>query len=269
MYRTFKMLVVLPWIAGCSVQAWGDAPTAAWAAGPSPGIRYDFAWRLSGDRQVAPLQVFDDGERTWLQFAPGQALPAIFARDGVAEQPVPYTRRDPYIVIDGKWPTLVMRGGSLQALANYGGTTAVSGKNAAPAALPPAGLPSMPAVAATAAHVPALRADGAARGTANPAAAPDYRATPADENMRRVLMRWAGAAGWTFGSEHWAVDVDIPLTGTAGFGGDFKQAVRGLVASTEMADRPLQPCFYTNRVLRVVSLSQACDRTAVHGAAAS
>jgi hypothetical protein len=80
--------------------------------------------------------------------------------------------------------------------------------------------------------------------------------------MRRVLLRWAAGAGWTFGPEHWAVDVDIPLAGGADFGADFKGAVRGLMAATELGERPLQPCFYANRVLRVVPAAQACDRSA-------
>ncbi|WP_195829583.1 TcpQ domain-containing protein, partial [Bordetella pertussis] len=66
---------------------------------------------------------------------------------------------------------------------------------------------------------------------------PRFRAAPPDLTLRAVLARWARAAGWTFEAEHWALDVDIPL------------------------ERPAQPCFYANRVLRVVPLAQACDRT--------
>jgi hypothetical protein len=80
--------------------------------------------------------------------------------------------------------------------------------------------------------------------------------------MRRALARWASIAGWTFQPEHWAVDVDIPLSGSADFSDDFKQSVRDLLGATELGERPLQPCFYANRVVRVVPMSQACDRTA-------
>lgn len=87
-----------------------------------------------------------------------------------------------------------------------------------------------------------------------------YAVSPADHTIRQALERWARTSNWTFSAEHWAVDVDIPLVGDANFETDFKSAVRELLAATEMGDRPLQPCFYSNRVLRVVPYAQACDR---------
>jgi hypothetical protein len=99
------------------------------------------------------------------------------------------------------------------------------------------------------------------------ASSASFEATPSDGNLRRALGRWARSAGWTFEPEHWAVDVDIPLAGSAAFGPDFVPAVRELLAATELGDRPLQPCFYANRVLRVVPLAQRCDRTQAPGGA--
>src|SRR5690606_30834248 len=67
-------------------------------------VEYDFAYRLSGDRRVAPIQVFDDGSTTWLQYQPGQTLPAVFAEDASAQgglRLAPYTRQGPYLVVDG------------------------------------------------------------------------------------------------------------------------------------------------------------------------
>lgn|GEM_PF-204105 len=92
-----------------------------------------------------------------------------------------------------------------------------------------------------------------------------YSVSPADITMRQALERWSRMAGWSFSSEHWDVDVDIPLVGEASFESDFRSAVRDLLAATEMGDRPLQPCFYSNRVLRVVPYSQACDRRGGNG----
>lgn len=89
-----------------------------------------------------------------------------------------------------------------------------------------------------------------------------FDASTADSNMRAVLTRWAKLAGWSFDSQHWTVDVDIPLAGAASFGADFKSAVRDLLGSTELSSRPLQPCFYSNQVLRVVPLAEACNRAA-------
>ncbi|WP_406940453.1 TcpQ domain-containing protein, partial [Bordetella pertussis] len=61
---------------------------------------------------------------------------------------------------------------------------------------------------------------------------PRFRAAPPDLTLRAVLARWARAAGWTFEAEHWALDVDIPLAGKAELPGDFKTAVRALLAAT-------------------------------------
>jgi len=36
--------------------------------------------------------------------------------------------------------------------------------------------------------------------------------------------------------------------------------VRGLLSSTDLTDFPVQPCFYSNNVLRVVTRAEVCDR---------
>lgn len=78
--------------------------------------------------------------------------------------------------------------------------------------------------------------------------------------MREALSGWAQKSGWTFKPEHWAVSVDIPLTAAATFQGEFEAAVQQLISTTELTETPLQPCFYTNRVVRVVPYNEACDR---------
>ena len=60
---------------------------------------------------VAPLQVFSGAGRIWLQFAPGRALPALFAQTPTGMKPLPYRRQDPYVIVEGLWPVLVLRGG--------------------------------------------------------------------------------------------------------------------------------------------------------------
>jgi hypothetical protein len=303
MYRLLKTLLLLPWLAACAPPAWPVSASPDATPGPQPASRYDFDWRLSGDRPVAPLQVFDDGRQTWLHFAPGQSVPAIFTEQGGLLRPASYKRQEPYIVVQGKWPALVLRGGALQARADYlggAGQGAMPGIGAAttppvavsevsvtgagplaspiPSAAPPGASRTATAPAASAASAASAaqgqRATQGMRGQTHPVAAAPvhtkaYRVGPGDENMRRALGRWATLAGWTFQPEHWAADVDIPLAGSADFAGDFKQSVRDLLATTELGERPLQPCFYANRVLRVVPLSEACDRTAARPGAAS
>ena len=98
---------------------------------------------------------------------------------------------------------------------------------------------------------------------ANPVATsqiPVWFVSSKDKTIRQALKSWSNTASWTFEPEHWAVPVDIPITAGAPFSGDFKTAVRQLISTTELGDTPLQPCFYTNRVVRVVPINQVCDQ---------
>lgn len=280
MVRILFLAAGLSCLGACSWSGPGPAGGSSWQSGipSSQGFRFD--WQLSGDPAVAPLQVFDDGRETWLQFLPGQPLPAIFGMGDGGEHPLPYVRRDPYVVVAGAWNGLSFRGGRLTARARRAHAAANPAREPAPAArlaLPtaagpdPSQRPPQDASAAItlSADTPA-RSDGHA--LAGPLVAPQaapFRAAPPDATLRAVLARWADSAGWTFQPQHWAVDVDIPLAATAEFPGDFKTAVRGLLGATELADRPLQPCFYGNRVLRVVPLAQSCSRAATPKGAAA
>ena len=91
---------------------------------------------------------------------------------------------------------------------------------------------------------------------------PVWTASVNDRTFRDLITRWAQTARWTFEPEHWAVQVDIPITASASFRGDFKSAVQQLVSSTELGDTPLQPCFYSNQVVRVVPYNEMCNRQA-------
>lgn len=255
--------------------AWAATLLAVAMATAAQAAAYDFAYRLSGDKRVAPVQVFDDGNTTWLQFQPGQTLPAIFAIQGDAssETLTAYDRQGPYLVLPGTASGLVLRIGDISARADYVGKSVRTGLREAPPqrssqwldGIVPVQPDAIAEPAAPAAVVGAsLRSEvvsTAAQSTPMPVPALEFDASPTDANMRTVLARWSSQAGWMFGPEHWTVEVDIPLIGAASFGADFRHAVRSLLGATELADHPLQPCFYSNRVLRVVPLSQACDRT--------
>jgi hypothetical protein len=274
----------------------GVAGMACASARPaSPGsAAYDFAYRLSGDRRVAPVQVFDDGRTTWLQFQPGQTLPAVFVASSAEEaggQLASYTQQGPYLVLNGTAKAFVLRIGAITARAEYtGGAPRAGLVNAAPgipsqwadeiaAPAPAAAAPSPSAQTVGMSSLPTASRLGqqavtsalpsgpgpAAGSVAQESSVLEFDVSLSDRNMRTALGRWARQAGWTFHPEHWAADVDIPLSGVAAFGADFRHAVRTLLSSTELAERPLQPCFYSNRVLRVVPLTQACDRTVAPG----
>ena len=238
----------------------------AYAQAPAAGS-YDFSYRVSGDRRVAPVQVFDDGRNTYVQFKTGQTIPAIFTTDPGGERLASYTATSPYVVINGTARELVMRIGGISATVQYEGSPRRSPQIAAVHADDELDMPAPIAasrtfpVAGTAVATRTVAARGPASATRPIAGSLVFDAALADQNMRKVLSRWARIAGWSFDAEHWTVDVDIPLAGAASFGSDFKGSVRALLASTELSGRPLQPCFYSNNVMRVVPLAEPCDRT--------
>jgi hypothetical protein len=212
-----------------------------------PSGKLDFGWKLSGDRAVAPLQVFSDTSRTWLQWLPGQILPIILGSSEQGEQVLTYLRQGPYTILEGHWPVLLFRSARQQARARR-----------AEAALHSHGRPSShTAMQSTEPRLPepVLRASQ-----------PFFAVTHTDLHLRQALTRWAGLSGWRFEPEHWAVDIDIPLSASAKFSEDFVSSVQALLASTELSDRPLQPCFYSNQVLRIVPVAEPCDRTRGDGA---
>lgn len=301
-------------VAGLSLlglAACATAPDAHWLSNlfdrdQGPG-QYSFDWQMAGDAELAPLQVFDDGRQTWLQYHEGGAVPAIFERTPDGDRLLRPVRKGQYLLIRGVPGQLVLRGGLLQARVWRAGSghgpdpLAVSGNNAISGpdqavAEPVAALPPAPAPLPVPVPMPPPepqqplpspqtppKTESAAPVSPSPKSAPPvtavkaapalvlepvFDASPADGNIRKALGRWAQASGWTFEAEHWNVDVDIPLAGSATFEGPFRQAVRDLLAATELGDRPLQPCFYSNRVLRVVPMAQRCDRTQQAGGAA-
>lgn len=306
MVRIFFLTAALSCLGACTNGPFNGGVIPSWSTSAPVARAFRFDWRLSGDPAVAPLQVFDDGKDVWLQFPPGQALPAIFGVRGNGEHALPYVRREPYVVVSGDWHALRFRGGRLAARAERDADNDIAAqapvdaepvvlesatprqgvndqgvndqgvnelasngplrrsvqagsRSEAPIAQAPLGATESTLLPAPQATLPVAAAPQA---TPAVAAAPRYRAAPPDTTLRGVLARWADSSGWTFAPQHWAVDVDIPLSASADFAGDFKSAVRELLGATELADRPLQPCFYGNQVLRVVPLAQSCTRAA-------
>lgn len=66
---------------------------------PAVSTTANFQWNydISGDRAIRPIQVFSNGEKTWLQMSPAAAFPAIFVND----LPIPFSIEAPYLVIVG------------------------------------------------------------------------------------------------------------------------------------------------------------------------
>lgn len=292
---------------------WAQAVAFPGAAVEARWGQHSFDWELSGDPAAAPVQVFDDGRKTWLQFLPGQAIPAVFEHTGAGDRVLDYTRQGDYLILDGVWTVLRFRGGHLQAQARksmvsdtsdarFGSgdvhtqpvqveqstlhpeqtvfvdsvsSTPVQDRVTERVALPvsppehetvPDSVSGSWVVSAPLSRVPTPLVDAGdlTRQSFEPMVHFEHETFeigPEDGNMREALYRWAARANWTFSPEHWDVDIDIPVSGRAVFEGDFSGAVQDLLSTTELADRPLRPCFYSNRVLRVVPYAQACDRS--------
>jgi hypothetical protein len=259
-----------------------------------PSGKLDFGWKLSGDRAVAPLQVFSDTSRTWLQWLPGQMLPIILGATEQGEQVLTYLRQGPYTILEGHWPALLFRSARLQARARrVDASLAAAGSMHQPVAQDPLtpqhALGSQPQLGTqqqlssqhststqqqlSSQHSTSTQQQSSVQQQrslqhrsnspqqSTQLSRPFFSVSHTDLHLRQALIRWAGLSGWRFEPEHWAVDVDIPLSASAKFSDDFVSSVQALLASTELSDRPLQPCFYSNQVLRIVPVAEPCDRT--------
>ncbi|MCP2516312.1 toxin co-regulated pilus biosynthesis Q family protein [Achromobacter mucicolens] len=89
-----------------------------------------------------------------------------------------------------------------------------------------------------------------------------WRVSPQDGTVRQALVRWAADAHWTFGPDQWELNVDIPIQAPAEFEADsFREATQALSQAVAMGESPIRPCFYANRVLRMLPFTRSCNRS--------
>jgi hypothetical protein len=211
-----------------------------------------------------------------MQWLPGQILPIILGATEQGEQVLTYLRQGPYTIIDGHWPALLFRSAPQQARARRieapfasSSTTQQSVSQYQLGLQSPlssqqhssAHLQSNSHAASSSQRQSSLQQPSSSPQSSAQSSRPFFSVSHTDLHLRQALVRWAGLSGWRFEPEHWAVDVDIPLSASAKFSDDFVSSVQALLASTELSDRPLQPCFYSNQVLRIVPVAEPCDRT--------
>lgn len=83
---------------------------------------YDFNYLSTGDSAARPVQVFDDGRSTYLQFRPGMVVPAIFSnKSGVPQLLVP-TQEGPYVKVPELHGRFVLQVGRAQAQVMHAGS---------------------------------------------------------------------------------------------------------------------------------------------------
>lgn len=93
------------------------------AAGTSPAADaarvgdYDFGYVLGGDGPARPVQVFDDGQDTFLQFRSGAAVPAVFAVRAGVPQLLALLQDGPYLRVSQLHGRLLLQLGAAQATA--------------------------------------------------------------------------------------------------------------------------------------------------------
>jgi hypothetical protein len=98
-------------VAGCLLQsACAEQP-------PVSGPVYDFDWRITGSPEVQPYQVFDDGQRIYLQFDDPKRVPAIFADAPGGPVLLRWRPDPPYVVVEQMEVALEFRAGSEAARA--------------------------------------------------------------------------------------------------------------------------------------------------------
>ncbi|WP_310643192.1 TcpQ domain-containing protein [Limnohabitans sp.] len=247
--------------------------------------KYDFNYRVSDER----ISVFDDGKVTRIQLPEGMTIPIVMSQEPAGDVLLDLKKDSPYLSIQGTYSKLVMRwSGKREIVASYNGPIEIErqGRPAAFGMATPArtyGAVSEPVefektqmAVQTTEKAPGLstvekqRAESSVQAVAAnspidvPAIEPQgakFEVSPLDQNFRKVLMKWSKDSGWTFEPEHWAVARDIPVSGSDAVISDYKTAVRRLLKSTTLTDLPVQPCFYSNNVLRVIPASELCARS--------
>lgn len=90
MYKQTFLAAFLLCLGGAGISSSGDR---------SAFDRFNFNYAIAGDAIARPLQVFDDGKKTYLQYRPNQDIPAFIS--SVGGQLMFPTQEGPYTVLNG------------------------------------------------------------------------------------------------------------------------------------------------------------------------
>ncbi|MCX8566927.1 MAG: Conjugal transfer protein [Glomeribacter sp. 1016415] len=211
---------------------------------------YHFDWQISGAPEVAPIQVFDNGQQLYLQFRAGVSTPAILADQPDGQILLHWRVEPPYIVVNQFASRLYFRLGQQRAQAwrknakpyMAAAWPAKTVKTTAPKAIfLPTNTPKIPEKTQPEPHQPTTTL---------------WQVKRSDENLRQLLTRWAQIENWHL---VWDVNQDIPIQAEDQSHSNFKEAVRRVLGSTALTEYQIKPCFYANRVVRVVRKTTVCN----------
>lgn len=77
----------------------------------------------------------------------------------------------------------------------------------------------------------------------------------ADNNLETALNKWAAKAGYQ--TIVWDLQEEIPINSSARFEGTFEEALEAVIQSLRNTDFPLKAKYYSNKVVRITSLTGA------------
>jgi type IV secretion system protein VirB9 len=96
----------------------------------APPVVANYYYTMSGSKADRPQYIFDDGHKTYFQWAAGGALPAIFAVSGDgSESLVNYVLHGPYVVVDQIAPGFALRAGKEVIKVTNRGPVPAAGKS--------------------------------------------------------------------------------------------------------------------------------------------
>ncbi|BBO59925.1 TcpQ domain-containing protein [Mycoavidus sp. B2-EB] len=211
---------------------------------------YHFDWHISGAPEVAPLQVFDNGQKLYLQFRKGFPTPVILADKPDGQILLHWRVESPYIVLNQLESRLHFRLGRQHAQA-WRKNSKLHMATAWPAKTVKTVAPQALFLPTNAAKIPAKTQPESQK------PAPTlWQVKRSDENLRQLLTRWAQIESWHL---VWDVNHDIPIQAEDQSHSNFKEAVRRVLGSTALTEYQIKPCFYANRVVRVVRKTTVCN----------
>lgn len=225
-----------------------------------PGL--DFAYELSGDARVTPSQIFDDGERTYLQFSATQDVPAVFVASPAGMRIVPLSPEAPYMVAKEVNREYIFVLGASKAKATYSGSSA---RTFTPALVPSKGVSATSANQQLPTHrkvdegektgVPPQLVEAPSVTVAEtPATKSDIQPVPpvqiwevqaSDVRLATTLDRWAKKAGYRL---QWDAVQHVLISATTSFSGTFEEAVQKVLSTPgiRLGPYPLEACVYEN-----------------------
>jgi hypothetical protein len=78
-----------------------------------------------------------------------------------------------------------------------------------------------------------------------------------DETLYLGLRRWATETGYQI---VWDAGKDFPARNTRYTAQNIEEAIEQVMADSEGSSYPLHACTYANKVIRVLHVSQTCQR---------